>query len=487
MNNNRLVLGSSFRDPSGFLFSCNGTIYRQINREYRDHYDYLLKSGLYEKLVAKKLLIPHQEVTISSERMDGNAYKIIRPVRIPFVSYPYEWSFSQLKLAALLTLKIQKISLESGMILKDASAYNIQFFEGNPIFIDTLSFEIYEQGKPWIGYHQFCQHFLAPLALMKHTDIRLLQMLRISMDGIPLDLASTLLPGKTWLHPGLLLHLHLHARSERKYADIHTRLQSRDISKNSLLGMFDNLTATIEKMHWEPKGTEWVGYYQDTNYSCDAFKHKKEIVERFLENVQPVSVWDLGANNGLFSRIASDNGIPTIAFDIDPACVESNYREILQKKEQHLLPLLLDLTNPSPGIGWQNEERNSLIQRGPADMVLALALIHHLAISNNVPLERIAELFSKICRWLIIEFVPKTDSQVQKLLLNRKDIFHEYDEEHFENSFRRFFTIEQKVPINNSERILYLCQNIFCPSMKINFGSDNRTENFHDGYIDKQS
>ena len=459
MNNTIMMSGSSFRDPSGFLFSLNGTLYRQINREYRDHYVHLIKSGLYEKLIVKKILIPHQEVTISPEKMD-NAYKIIKPVRIPFVSYPYEWSFSQLKQAALLTLEIQKISLESGMILKDASAYNVQFFEGKPIFIDTLSFELYEQGKPWIGYRQFCQHFLAPLALMRYTDIRLGQMLRTTIDGIPLDLASTLLPGKTWLHLGLLMHIHLHAKSEKKYADVHIPIQPRHVSKNSLLGLLDNLTTTIEKMHWQPKGTEWAEYYQDTNYSHDAFEHKKEIVTRFLESVHPASVWDLGANNGLFSRIASNNRIPTIAFDIDPACVELNYREIFKNKEQNLLPLLLDLTNPSPGIGWQNEERNSLIQRGPADMVLALALIHHLAISNNVPLQRIAEFFSKICRWLIIEFVPKTDSQVRKLLMNRKDIFPAYDEEHFENSFKRYFTIEQKVPVNNSERVVYLCKNL---------------------------
>ena len=449
-----MILPSSFRDPSGFLFFREGHLYRQINRGFQDHYNQFIASGLYDTLLSKQLLIPHEEVDIPPEDPE-HAFKIIKPLRIPFISYPYEWSFSQLKHAALVTLEIQRISLEYGMTLKDASAYNVQFFKGNPVFIDTLSFETYESGKPWIGYRQFCQHFLAPLALMRYTDIRLGQLLRTNIDGISLDLTSRLLPGKTWLNLGILMHIHLHAKSERKYADVHVHIKSREVSKNALFGLLDNVTSTIEKMQWQPKGTEWAEYYQDTNYSEDAFEHKKEIVAHFLELAHPKTVWDMGANNGLFSRLASNNKIPTIAFDIDPACVELNYREIVKNKEQDLLPLLLDLTNPSPAIGWQNKERDSLIARGPADTVLALALIHHLAVSNNVPFDRIAEFFSKICHSLIIEFVPKSDSQVQKLLMNREDIFNEYTQEFFESDFSRYFEIIQRTGIEGSSRILY--------------------------------
>ena len=449
-----MILPHSFRDPSGFLFLRDRDLYRQINRSYKDHYTQLIQSGLYDKLCSKQLLVSHEEVDISPEDPD-NAFRIIKPLRIPFISYPYEWSFSQLKHAALLTLKIQKISLEYGMTLKDASAYNVQFLNGKPIFIDTLSFEKYESGKPWIGYRQFCQHFLAPLALMQYTDIRLGQLLRTNIDGIPLDLTSMLLPKKTWLNLGVLMHIHMHAKSEKKYADVHVHIKSREVSKHALLGLLDNLTSTVEKMQWKPKGTEWAEYYLDTNYSKDAFEHKKETVSTFLELAHPKTVWDMGANNGLFSRLASSNQIPTIAFDIDPACVELNYREILKNKEPDLLPLLLDLTNPSPSIGWQNEERDSLIGRGPADTILALALIHHLAISNNVPLEKIAQFFSKICNFLIIEFVPKHDSQVQKLLMNRNDIFGEYSQERFESDFEKYFDIIQRTGIHGSSRILY--------------------------------
>jgi hypothetical protein len=477
-----MILPSSFRDPSGFLFFRGENLYRQINRSYKDHYNHFIESGLYAKLVEKNLIIPHKEVAIFPEDPDL-AFKVIKPSLIPFVSYPYEWSFSQLKHAALLTLQIQKISMEYDMTLKDACSYNVQYIKGKPIFIDTLSFECYLPGKPWISYRQFCQHFLAPLALMNYTDIRLGKLLCSYIDGIPLDMASLLLPKKTWLRVGILMHIHLHAKSERKYANVHTPIQPRKISKNSLLGLLDNLTSTINKMNWQPTGTEWVEYYQDTNYSREAFEHKKEIVKHFLELINPKMVWDLGANIGFFSRLASNNEIPTIAFDIDPACVEVNYRKIVQNNELNLLPLLLDVTNPSPGIGWQNIERSSLIERGPGDTVVALALIHHLAISNNVPLDRIAEFFSKICNSLIIEFVPKTDSQVQKLLMNRKDIFDEYDENHFENIFKLFFILEMKNYIKGSERVLYLYKNVKSFSPNGNLKSDSVKEDFHNSNI----
>jgi len=449
-----MILPGSFRDPSGFLFFRNGNLYRQINKGYQDHYHQLIQSGLYEKLSSNQLLIPHMDVDIPPQNPD-NAFKVIKPLQIPFISYPYEWSFSQLKQAALLTLEIQRISLEYGMTLKDASAYNIQFLKGKPVLIDTLSFEIYESGKPWTGYRQFCRHFLAPLSLMHYIDIRLGQILRTNLDGIPLDLASMLLPKKTWLNTGILMHIHLHAKSEKKYAGAHVRIKPIEISKNALSGMLDNLTSTLVKMQWQPEGTEWAGYYQDTNYSQEAFERKKELLSYFLGLAHPETVWDIGANTGFFSRLASNNKIPTVAFDIDPACVELNYREIVQNGEQYILPLLLDLTNPSPGTGWENEERDSLIERGPADTVLALALIHHLAISNNVPLDRIARFLSRIGNSLIIEFVPKSDSQVQKLLMNRKDIFDTYTEEHFEKAFSSFFNIMNKEDIKPDDRILY--------------------------------
>ena len=454
MEGNKKLQGS-FRDPSGFVYYEDGKIYRQINKIYKKDYYELIESGLYKSLTDDNLLVSHQEVDNKSD-ISENAYKIIQPEEIPFISYPYEWCFSQLKDAALLTLIIQKTAISFGMSLKDATAYNIQFKRGKPIFIDTLSFEHYNEGTPWVAYRQFCQHFLAPLALMSHTDIRLNQLLRIYIDGIPLDLASQLLPGRTRMRFSLLTHIHLHAKSQKHYGDKTINIKKRKVSRVSFLGIIDSLEKAIKKLTWKVSDTEWADYYSSTNYSSDSFEHKKKLISEFLNIINPEKIWDIGANEGMFSRIDIAKKIPTIAFDIDPAAIENNYLKCASDGDADMLPLLLDVTNPSPSIGWDNCERMSFLERGPTDTIFALALIHHLAISNNLPISKIAGFFYSICESLIIEFVPKTDSQVQKLLATREDIFPDYNQKMFEREFGKYFTINKSSNIKSSDRILYL-------------------------------
>jgi ribosomal protein L11 methylase PrmA len=459
--NNSSSLASSFRDPSGFLFTRSGNLYRQVNQAYRTHYERLMESGLYQDLVTSGRLVAHQVVDVPAE-VPELAYLVIQPERIPFISYPYEWSFSQLKDAALGTLAIQKMALDKGQSLKDASAYNIQFHQGRPILIDTLSFEAYREGEPWTAYRQFCQHFLAPLALMAFVDIRLSQLLRTYIDGIPLDLASKLLPRRTKWNLSLGTHIHLHAATQQRYSDktvSRANLQRR-MSKIAFLGLIDNLESSVRRLNWKPSGTEWGEYYTDTNYSSAALEHKKKTVSDFLERIKPANLWDLGANTGLFSRLASDRGIYTVAFDIDPAAVELNYRDCLKAQEKNLIPLVMDFTNPSPSIGWHNRERDSLMERAPAEAAMALALVHHLAISNNVPLPQLARFFRDITRWLIIEFVPKTDTQVQRLFATREDIFPDYHFDGFEKAFGEFFRIHESVDVQDSQRRIYLMEKL---------------------------
>jgi hypothetical protein len=452
-------LSASFRDPSGFLFKREDVLYRQVNRKYEQEYKRLMESGLYEKLVKAKLLIQHVEVE-EVEAETGECFKILQPERVPFISYPYEWSFGQLRDAALATLSIQKRALKLDMSLKDASAYNIQFVRGKATLIDTLSFELYKEGQPWVAYRQFCQHFLAPLALMALQDVRLNQLLRVYIDGVPLDLASDLLPWKTHLNFGLMTHIHLHAGAQKKYAGEEVKSRGGSMSKQAMTGLIESLESTIKKLDWKPKGTEWGNYYEITNYSDAAFEHKKQLVGEWTDRPRPLIVWDLGANNGVFSRVAADSqaGPMVISWDIDPAAVEQNYRQVKTEKNERLLPLLLDLTNPSPAIGWANRERDSFGGRGPADLTLALAVIHHLAISNNVPLSQLADFFAETGKWLVIEFVPKGDSQVQKLLASREDIFSNYTREGFEAAFSQRFKVHEAVPVRESERVLYLME-----------------------------
>ena len=449
------ALESSFRDPSGFVFIKNGIIFRQVNLNYKENYEFLKNSGLYQSLVNDNFLVSHEEISTKSPNPEIE-YRVIKPENVHFISYPYEWSFSQLKNAALTMLKIQRKSLDYGMSLKDCSAYNIQFVNCKPKLIDTLSFEIYREGRPWIAYRQFCQHFLSPLALMSLKDIRLNQLLRIYIDGVPLDLASSLLPLNSYLKPSLLSHIHLHSTSQKYFSKRHINKEKKLFSRSSLIRLTENLESIVNKLHWTPEGTEWANYYEQTNYLANSFNFKKEAVNKFLNMVNPKSVWDLGANIGVFSRIASDKGINTLSIDTDPAAVEKNYLECLKNNENAILPLVIDLTNPSPSIGWNNHERISLIERGPADTVFALALIHHLAITNNVPIDRIAKFFSQICDTLIIEFISKNDSQVQNLLLSREDIFTNYTKYAFENDFKKYYNIIDSIRIINSERFLYL-------------------------------
>jgi ribosomal protein L11 methylase PrmA len=451
----------SFRDPSGFIFYREETLLRQVQSSYQKQYDLLTGSGLYQALVDAGLMISHAEESLDIG-LTADAYRVLRPERVPFISYPYEWCFSQLKDAALATLQIQKEALRFGMTLKDASTYNIQFREGKPTLIDTLSFEKYEEGRPWVAYKQFCQHFLAPLVLMSRTDVRLQQLLRINMDGIPLDLASRLLPRGTWLQPGILTHIHLHGAAQKRYEGEAVRRSGGQgqgqVSRTGMLGLIDSLEGTVRAQTWKPAGTTWAEYYSATNYSDEAMGGKRRLVAELLDAVVPApkTVWDLGGNTGLFSRVASTRGIQTLSMDIDPAAVEKNYLECRANRETHLLPLLGDLTNPSPDLGWALHERRSLTARGPADLLLALALIHHLAIGNNVPLAQVARYFRSLGEWLIIEFVPKSDSQVQRLLASREDIFTDYTVAGFETAFRHYFEFVRSVPVPDSERTLYL-------------------------------
>jgi ribosomal protein L11 methylase PrmA len=369
--------------------------------------------------------------------------------------------------AALLTLQIQRLALAKGMTLKDATAYNVQFHKGRPVFIDTLSFENYIEGEPWVAYRQFCQHFLAPLALMSHVDVGLGQLLRNNIDGIPLPLATAMLPKRTKFNIGLFMHLWIHSKSQSKA----TREQRDDdvpqseskqksgqkFSRTSFLGLIDSLENTVRKLSWKPGGSEWFDYYQaNNNYSEAGLGSKEALVSRLVEQASPKTVFDMGGNTGRFSRLAAKTGASVVCWDIDPGCVEANYQQVRDQREESILPLLCDLSNPSPGIGWANIERMSIAQRGPVDMLMALGLIHHLAISNNVPLAGVAEFFHQLGQWLLIEFVPRADSQVIKLLNTRKDVFADYSEDGFETAFSRYFEIVEKVQVPETKRSLYL-------------------------------
>jgi len=454
--------GGSFRDPAGFIFMHRGAVYRQINRSGQADYDFFIKSGLYGKLAGEGLLVAHEDIkSLNDIPSDEQRYKLIRPAPIPFISYPYEWTFSQLKDAALLTLQIQRTALSFGMILKDASAYNVQFIGRRPVFIDSLSFRIYKAGAPWDGYKQFCEHFVAPLALAVYSSPDILKTLRAYIDGMPLLAVRDLLPTRAKLHKGLLAHIYLHAASQKRYDRVEPGAAAKQpkISRLALEGLISSLTKTVNRLDLPKQKTEWGDYYNDTNYSQSALTAKKKIVKKYLEKISPKPkiVWDLGANDGTFSEIAAGLGSYVVASDVDSLAVELNYtknRSLVLR--DMILPIIQDLANPSPALGWAHAERRSFEQRGPADAVMALALIHHLAISNTLPFNKIAEYFAQLGKYLIIEFIPKSDSKIQILLHRRVNMFEDYTQENFEAAFGIYFTTVAREPVRGSKRVIYL-------------------------------
>ena len=449
---------ASFRDPSAFVFWRDGQPYRQIQRVFATEWDRFEASQLKRQLFDQRQLIRHEPADVDLAPMP-DAHAVIRPEPIEFLSYPYEWTFGELREAALLTLDVQLEAIAAGWTLRDASAYNIQFQDARPIHIDSASFERLEDGSPWVAYRQFCEQFLAPLALAARRDIRLVDLLRVDPDGIPLDLASRMLPRRTWLDFGLVSHVHLHARAQTRHAaddDDGQAARRARLSPARLEGLIRNLRSTVAGLDCDPRGTEWADYADNTSYSERAAADKDRIVDSWLRDIPGGRVWDLGANTGRFSRIAADAGKRVIAFDIDPAAAERHFRAVRQAGRTDILPLVADIANPSPAIGWAGRERRSLLERANADAILALALVHHLALSRNVPLPMVIDLFSDLAEWAIVEFVPKEDPMARRLLATRRDVFAGYSLDGFRDAAATRFDVLREAPIADSSRVLFL-------------------------------
>lgn len=446
---------ASFKDPSGFVFQAGETIYRQVNKPYAAAYDKLMGSGLYQQLVNRKQLISHREID-ENITQTHQWYKTLQPAAIPFISYPYEWSFEQLRDAALLTLSILRTALNHGMILKDATPFNIQFIEGRPVFIDTLSFDIYDHSKPWIAYRQFCQCFLFPLYLEHYLKKDVQKILSTYIEGIPVDITARLLPWKSNLSLGVWLHVYLQNTVQRNRKEGGNAIQ---FQKKKLLDLVSHLESILQRFPQERTyKTTWNNYYEGTILSKEYLREKEAIFVNFCEGLSLQSVLDIGANDGYFSKILAARGIQVVATDVDGQCINQLYREVRKKNIPNLLPLILDVANPSPAVGFHNKERATFFERIQTDLVLALALVHHLVIGKNIPLSMLAAWLHDIAPRLIIEFVPKEDEKVIQMLKSRKDVFNDYTRPAFESFFSQYFDILTYNEIPGTHRVLYLMQ-----------------------------
>lgn len=441
---------ASFRDPAGHVFEANGEIFRTVAPPGSEDYAHFISSGLAGKLQRDGKIVEFIEVGRDEDD------QVLQLAPLPFVSYPYEWCFGQLRDAALLTLEVMLESLNHGMILKDASAFNVGWIGGKAVFIDHGSFAVYRENEPWRAYRQFVSHFLGPLLLMSKSDARHALQLRNFTDGLPLDYISRLLPAVTWFEIYPLLHVHLHARWQARYSDSRRPLQAAvaPLPRKRLIAMLSCLLNFIGKMKSPRAATEWGDYYGDTNYTAAAFAAKKRIVEACCADLSPGRVIDFGANDGEFSRIAERHAGMVVAADLDHAAVEHLYDSIRGDRGRKIHPVVQDLNNPSPGIGLFNRERKPFLARARGDLALGLALIHHLRIGANWSLEHIAELFAAAAPNALVEFVPKSDSQVQRLLRSRPDICADWRLEDVAGMLAKRYRRCETIPVPDSERTL---------------------------------
>ena len=451
---------SSFRDPSGNILIKDGTILRKINPVYFRQYNSLKDSGFYKKLFDSKLLIPHTEVNANDNEI------IIQPEPISFFSYPYEWSFNQYKHAALHTLKLQKYCLQNGFTLKDATAFNVTFYKGAPVFVDSLSFDVYKEGEPWRAYKQFLMHFFGPLLLAKYYGNDMLKLLGQYIDGIPLDKVAKQLPFKARFNPVIYTNIYLTAKYDAKFSQGAQengggKEKEIKISKEAQIKILDSLYNHIKDLELSEK-TQWKDYYDFTNYDAQAFEYKKDLIKKWYVSINATKFVDLGGNDGTFSRVLKDKATEILVTDIDPNAVDHNYKQVLKNKEQNILPLVSDLLNPAPGIGLNNTERTPLLERiknNNYDVTLALALIHHISLTGNVPFDMSAKLFASLTPYLIIEFPDRDDSWVDFLLKSKREFeayFDSYNRSNFETEYSAYFDIVQTQGIPNTQRTMYL-------------------------------
>lgn len=425
---------ASYRDAAGYIVTCQDNIYRVVTEHGLERYSQVRKTSIIDELIKKTWLLNESIVPTEQVKNIGSDAKIIlQHPKIPFISYPYEWTFSALKQAALKHLQIQILALKQDVSLVDASAYNIQFMGANPVFIDHLSFAPYQTGEYWIAHQQFCEEFLNPLLLKAYCDIDFNDIYRGSNKGVTTEIIATLLPFKKKLNINMLLNVilpaHYDKKAKQKAIDV---IKRKPFSKNAYLNMLMMLSSWISKLKIDKKQTtNWQQYAKHNHYQDEAKQEKHRFIEDFVTATKPKMLWDIGCNSGDFSIAALNAGAAmVVGLDSDIGALEKAYCRA-SKQQLNFLPLYVDLTNPSAAQGWAGIERKSLTARGPLDGLLALAVVHHLALANNLPLAQIISYLLQLAPKGVVEFVPKQDPMIKKMLSIKGDIFPDYNYQNF--------------------------------------------------------
>ncbi len=460
----------SFRDRNGRVYySNNQKIYRGLSRKAFEDWKELSGTAFFAKYTGIRKIVPTEQLQPdameSFHDKDGPLWvAFLEHEKIPFISYPYEWTFSMLQDAALLQLELLDASLDEDMILKDSSSFNIQWFGSQPVFIDIPSFEKLGQGEPWVGYRQFCQLFLYPLLLQAYKDVSFQGRLRGSIDGITPEEICNIMSMRDLLRPGILLHVYLQSKMQEQHSatkkDLKEELKLAGFSKELIKGNVKKITRLVKRLKWKRAKTEWSDYQNMHNYSDDDHRLKEEFVEKVSCSRPWSLVWDLGCNTGQFAKIAAQNARYVVAMDADPLAIENLYLSLKSQQETNILPLVINLADSSPNLGWRGLERKSLVERGKPDLTLCLALLHHVVIGANIPMKEFIEWLADLQTAVIIEFVSKEDGMVKTLLRNKEDIYFDYDLEYFKKYLDKYFVVCDETILTSGTRTLFFAEPI---------------------------
>jgi hypothetical protein len=459
----------SFRDRDSRVVVAPDAVYRALSGTGADDWRALAGSPLLDRLTSEGRLIGTDEVgrdalgAGAADILPEGTETVLQHERVPFVSYPYEWPFGMLRDAALLQLDLQLEALDEGMTLKDATPYNVQFRGSAPVFIDVGSFERLREGEPWAGYRQFCMLFLYPLLIQAYKDIPFQPWLRGSIDGITPSEAVRFFTFRDRFRRGVLAHVALHARLERRYESREAgeikEEQRAKYKPQRTKALIQGMRNVVSKLSWKAGDTAWTNYRNECTYSDDDAERKAEFVRAAAASTNPGLTWDMGCNDGVYSRIAAEHSDHVVAFDYDEATIEALYRSLRAEDDRRILPLVANLADPSPGLGWRGLERRTLEDRGTPELVLALALIHHVSITANVPIAEFLDWLRELGATLVIEFPKREDPMVRKLLSGKREGSNaDYELQTFERLLEERFEVERTEQLPSGVRLLYLAR-----------------------------
>lgn len=451
----------SYRDRNGAVFYNGGRVLRRLSERAQENWQQLKQAPFFRKAQAEGRVVETWDVSPADSGLtDSPAGGVIEHARVPFVSYPYEWSFGMLKDAALLQLGLIREALDADMILKDSSAYNVQWQGVHPVFIDIPSFEPLRRGEPWVGYRQFCELFLYPLMLQAYKGGDYKPWLRGRLDGIPADEMRRLMSWRDLFRSGVLMHVVAQSALQQRYSgsnqNVRGALADAGFGKALIVNNVEKLTRLVSNLSLPGAKTEWSDYDKTHSYDAVEAERKAEFVRRAAATRQWKLAWDLGCNTGTFSRIVDKHADYVVSMDGDWMAIEHFYqREKAGAGSKTILPLVVNLADASPNQGWLGRERKGLAERGRPELTLCLALVHHIVISANIPLADFIGWLASLGTSVVIEFVGRDDEMVQTLLANREDQYDDYQADVFRDLLARHFDIQDEQDLKGGKRRIY--------------------------------